>query len=195
MMEQGSDSWHDWRSEGLGASDAAVVMGVSPFMDTDRLLLELTGQAQPQDTTFAMRRGLRLEPVARVAYERRFGLRMTPCCVQHDRHPWMRASLDGLSRRGDLVLEIKAPNEKAHAEALGGVVPAYYYPQCQHQLAVTECRYLHYWSMTEHSRFTEDEKYALVWVSPNPEYIAELIDAEGEFWRIVVEARKQLVGV
>jgi putative phage-type endonuclease len=136
-MEQGCPAWQAWRRGGIGSGDAGAVMGVSPWQTSRQLWEVLTGRALLPKPTYAMRRGLRLEPVARRLYERRTGRLMEPCCVLHERYDWLRASLDGLDLEGELVLEVKAPDATAHRLALSGEVPAHYRPQVQHQLLVT----------------------------------------------------------
>jgi putative phage-type endonuclease len=185
-LGQGGAAWEAWRRGGIGSSDAAAVMGVSPWQTPRQLWEVLTGRAPPPQTTFAMRRGLRLEPVARRLYECRTGRLMEPCCVLHDRHDWLRASLDGLDLAGGVVLEIKAPDADTHRLALAGEVPAHYRPQVQHQLLVSGARLLHYASYSENRAFGPQERLALVEVAPDPGYQARLLYAEWCFWGRVV---------
>jgi putative phage-type endonuclease len=185
-MQQGSATWRAWRRGGLGSSDAAAVMGVSPWQSPRQLWEVLTGRALPGETTFAMRRGLRLEPVARRLYERRTGRPMEPCCVLHQHHDWLRASLDGLDLAGRLVLEIKALDAPAHRLALAGEVPGHCWPQVQHQLLVTGAALLHYASYSENRAFGPQEQLAVVEVRPDPAYQARLQYAEWCFWGRVV---------
>lgn len=188
-LEQGSAAWLGWRAGGIGASDAAVVLGLSPFKTAERLFQELTGQVEPELGNYAMRRGQRLEPVAREEYERRHGIPMPPCCGEHEAMPWVRASFDGLSVMGDLVLEIKWPNWQAHEEALGGRVPEYYWPQVQHQLLVSGAERLHYLSGSQHSKFERADRMAIVEVYPDREFLQFLSEELTTFWAQVQKAR------
>ena len=43
------DNWLKERSKGIGGSDAAAILGVSPYKTNERLWLEKTGQEQPED--------------------------------------------------------------------------------------------------------------------------------------------------
>lgn len=181
-LEQGSREWLQWRKGGIGGSDAAAVLGLSPFKSRQQLLLELTGQVQAEEANYAMRRGTRLEPVARREYEERIGRTMPAICGQHDELEWMRASFDGLSLCGEVILEIKWPNVDAHQAALSGTVPEYYLCQVQHQLYVSGASVCHYWSCSENKRFRQDELFALVEVRPDAEYIGRLLIEEMSFW-------------
>ena len=185
-LEQGGARWRAWRRGGVGCGDAPAVMGVSPWTTARRLWEVLTGRAPEPETTFAMRRGLRLEPVARRLYEERTGRLMEPCCVLHDRHDWLRASLDGLDLDGSVVLEVKAPHAGDHRLALAGRVPGHCWPQVQHQLAATGCPLLHYASYSENRAFAAHERLAVVEVRPDPAYRDRLLYAEWCFWGCVV---------
>ena len=39
-MKSDVDSWKEWRREGIGASDAPVIMGVSPYRKIGSLMRE-----------------------------------------------------------------------------------------------------------------------------------------------------------
>lgn len=181
-LQQGSSCWRAWCQDGIGSSDAAAIMGVSPWQTARQLWEVLTQRAMPAKPTFAMRRGLRLEPLARRLYEMRTGCLMEPCCAQHDQHDWLRASLDGLDLTGTLVLEIKVPNADVHRLSVAGHVPDYYWPQVQHHLAVTGAARLHYVSYSENRLFGPDERLAVVEVLPDAAYQARLLHTEWSFW-------------
>jgi len=174
-FEQNTAAWLSWRREGIGASDAPVVMGLSPWQKDSELLLLKTGQKTERPANDAMQRGKRLEPVARQAYVDHSGIDVAPVCVQSREHAWMRASLDGLSLDGSHVVEIKCPGEKDHRLAASGCVPEKYYPQLQHILAVTGLSEIYYWSF----RF---DNTVLLKVDRNESFIAALIEKEVAFW-------------
>jgi putative phage-type endonuclease len=156
-------------------------MDENPFCCRDELIEQKKGRRVVKENA-RMARGKRLEPLARLKYQQITGIRVRPVCVVHDELPWLRASLDGLSEDGQIVLEIKCPNDKAHFTALRGNVPAYYFAQTQHQLAVTGCPVLHYWSYTDSDDFAPEEQVALVKVLPNREYIERLVARERLLW-------------
>jgi putative phage-type endonuclease len=174
-FEQSTAEWLSWRRGGIGASDAPVVMGLSPWQKEGELLLLKTGQKAERLANDAMQRGKRLEPVARLAYVNQTGIVVEPMCVQSNEHAWMRASLDGLSADGQHVVEIKCPGEKDHSLAAAGNVPGKYYPQLQHILAVTGLAEIFYWSF----RFGHT---VLLKVDRDESFIAELIEKEVAFW-------------
>ena len=131
-LQQNTPDWHRWRQQGLGASDAPVIMGDAAFKTTRMLWSIKTGRMQEEPPGPAARRGRELERLARQAYEQELGIQMEPLCLVHDELEWMRASLDGLSFDGSTVLEIKCPmNVRDQSAARAGSVPPHYYAQLQ----------------------------------------------------------------
>ena len=175
-FDQSTDEWLSWRRGGIGASDAPVVMGLSPWQKDGDLLRIKTGQHGR--AAGQRRHAARQEAgtLARLAYVKHTGIDVAPVCVQSRQHSWMRASLDGLSADGRHVLEIKCPGEKDHRlAASGSVPPEKYYPQLQHILAVTGLGEISYWSF----RF---DSTALLKVARDEAFIAGLLEKEVAFW-------------
>lgn len=180
-MEQKTNSWHDWRKAGLGASDAPIVMGVSPWKTPYQLWELKTGRAQNDGGNWATNRGNELEPLARAECEVETGLDFPAVLAEHPQLPFMRASLDGWNAETRTVLEIKCPGVADHEKALAGEVPEKYRPQIQHQLFVTGAAEAIYFSY--HPEHTT--RRALVRVKPDVDYIKALLDKMMKFWKCV----------
>ena len=180
-LQQNTAEWHRWRQQGLGASDAPVIMGEAAFK-TPRMLWSIkTGRAHEDAPGPAARRGRELERLARRAYEQEVGIQMEPLCLVHDQLEWMRASLDGLSFDGSTVLEVKCPMSlRDRTAAQEGRVPPHYYPQLQHELEVSRAEEVHYWSF-------DGNAGTLIRVHPDREYLKRLVEAETAFWQRVRE--------
>jgi len=182
-LKQNTTEWHRWRLQGIGASDAPVVMGDAPFRTRRFLWSVKTGLARESAVGPAARRGRALEYAARIAYERHTGIQMEPLCLVHDGLEWMRASLDGLSFDGSIALEIKCPSGNRDQAALRERrIPAHYYAQVQHQLEVSGAEELHYWSF-------DGRGGILVKVHHDRGYVARLLKTETAFWLKVLEQR------
>lgn len=194
-IDQQTRDWHRWRGAGVGASDAAAILGRQKKGFTDRatLLLEKTGQAERKSSTFQMRRGNRLEAVARKRYCDHTGFNPKPKCAEHDQFAWIRASFDGVDIDRRICLEIKCPDFNDHEFALNGMVPLHYRPQLCHLALVTGYDVIHYWSFNDgRKRFPhKDQHCRLVAYKPTPADLAELLDAERRFWRDVCEIRRR----
>jgi putative phage-type endonuclease len=144
-LHQNTAEWHRWRIQGIGASDAPVIMGETPFKTPKMLWSLKTGRVREQAAGPAACRGQQLEGFARRAYERKTGIQMEPLCLVHQDLEWMRASLDGLSFDGSTLLEVKCPlSLRDCVSAQKGRVPSQYYAQLQHQLEVSGALQAHY---------------------------------------------------
>ena len=136
QLHQNTPDWHRWRLQGIGASDAPVIMGDGAFKTPRTLWSIKTGRMREDAAGLAARRGRELEGLARQVYEQQTGTQMEPLCLVHDELQWMRASLDGLSFDGAIVLEIKCPtSQRDRTAAQQGRVPTQYYAQLR-QFAV-----------------------------------------------------------
>ena len=176
-LEQGGSDWLEWRRQGVGSSDAPIIMGVSPWCGVLTLYKRKRGEAPEQAQNWAMNRGTRLEPEVRGMLEGTYGV-LEPATLTHPELPWMRASVDGISLDGRTVVEIKCPGEKDHLTACGLEIPEKYVPQVQHILAVTGCAKLIYASYY-------NGILATVTVPRDDAYIVRMIEAERLFWEAV----------
>jgi putative phage-type endonuclease len=182
-LQQNTPEWHRWRRQGIGASDAPVIMGETPFKSPRTLWSIKTGRMPENPAGPAARRGRELERYARRAYERRTGNQVEPLCLVHEKLEWMRASLDGLSFDGATLVEIKCPlSLRDRVSAQQGRVPSQYYAQLQHQLEVSAAERAHYWSF-------HGSNGILIEIRADREYAKRLIEAEAEFWQRVQDNR------
>lgn len=178
-IKQNTPEWHALRRTKIGASDAAVIMGVSPWKNTLQLYWEKKGAKSNNYTSPAMQRGLDLEPHARNKFENMFDVMMFPQVVQHHKYDWMIASLDGLSFDKDTFVEIKCPNRHDHSLAELEIIPEHYIPQLQHQLACTNLEFGYYFSF-------DGLKGIPIKVYRDEEYIKKLIEKELQFYELLM---------
>ena len=146
-MEQNSDTWYQWRREGIGASDAPVIMGKSKYQTREDLFLEKTGQAEPKPVnSFITELGHRFEPRARAYVNLMLDMEYQPQVVEMEAYKWLRASLDGWDDPD--VLEIKYVGlEKITKARDEDEIPEDHWIQVQHQMMVTgaiKCLYCCY---------------------------------------------------
>ena len=106
-LTQGTPEWLDMRRKHIMASDAPIIMRVSPWKTCFSLWEEKLGLRASPQTNSAMERGNRLEPIALQAYNDYTGNCCEPQVVFHQEKKWMGASLDGIALDGSLILEIK----------------------------------------------------------------------------------------
>lgn len=177
-MIQGSSEWIQMRRNYIGASDAPVIMGVSPYKTKRQLWEEKLGLLNDNADNPGIRYGRAMEEPARQAYERHTGILVAPAVVFHKERSYMMASLDGLSLDKSIAVEIKNVNTEDHRMAKDGKVPEKYYPQVQHQLAVLDIDVLHYFSY-------RNGDFALIEVLKDNEYLEQLYSSEASFWSLV----------
>jgi putative phage-type endonuclease len=180
-LEQGTPEWLAWRSQGIGGSDAPVIMGCSPYGTVQSLWEEKLGLRQRPPTNPGQLRGHELEPHARAALEEHLGISLEPACGQHDTLDFLRASFDGLSFDGSIVAEAKAPNVLDHTTALAGKIPSKYWPQAMHLLSIADSAEKGYYVS-----YRPGEPAAILAFFRDADYIARLQAAEVRFWEAIV---------
>lgn len=133
------EDWLKHRVEGIGASEAGAILGVSPWKTPLQVFLEKSGQVPSQKASPRMKWGLKLERLIAEDYAEESGLPLAkPKRVCYlERSPWMLASLDYWVPQ-DRVVEIKTVSpfgKDGFGEDESDQVPEHYALQCQQQMA------------------------------------------------------------
>ena len=182
MLTQGSPEWLEMRRSYIGASDAPIIMLQSPWTTPYQLWQQKLGLTEGPKMTAAMQRGKDLEEPARQQFEAMTGLIMNPNVVFHKEHPFMMASLDGMTFDGKHIVEIKCVNRKDHETAVMGGVPVKYQAQVQHQLACCpSADFAYYFSYDAQN----PDKSAIVEVPRDDKFIEKMIQEHTKFWECV----------
>lgn len=179
-LEQGTPEWLEFRRARIGASDAPIIMGASPWSTPYKLWRRKLGIDPEIEQTSRMTRGIFLENEARIHFALISGIEVYPKVSISKDKPWMIASLDGLSYDGKTAVEIKCPGQADHDLASHGIVPCKYVPQLQHQMAVAELDYMFYFSF-------DGTKGKEIKVYRNEPYIYEMISKEQEFYNNMID--------
>jgi putative phage-type endonuclease len=175
-LKQGSQEWIEWRHNGIGASDAPVIMGKNPWKNVRDLLSKKLGPPIDDGADSKMNRGTQLEPQARNNYNQRYSSDVRPVCIQSKTFNWLKASIDGLSLDNKKIVEIKCGDSIYRKIKYNRTVPEYYHGQLQHILAITglpEIDFFCYWP---------GNPDLLITIPRNDTYIERLINAETLFW-------------
>lgn len=182
-IAQGSDDWLAMRRQGIGASEASIVLGIDPYRDRQDLLDDKLGRGKPFKTNPAMQLGTKFEGVARALSFFDLDIEFTPAVIHHPTLEWMFASLDGQCLLTKTICEIKYMGKKNFDMVGSSKGPLkHHFPQMQHQLAVTgydRCVYIPY-TLTENKQ--EIDKIAYINIDRDDSYIDRLIQLEKEFW-------------
>ena len=111
-VNQKSEEWLHWRSEGITATDISVILGLSPYKTPWQLWAEKIGRINTPDISNNpnVKRGIKLEDEARQLAEKRYGEVLLPVCGEYWDWTVLRASFDGLDSNHKSH-EFKAPSE------------------------------------------------------------------------------------
>lgn len=175
---QGTESWHDWRNKGLGASEAPIVMGESPYQTPFQLWETKTKRKPPQATNFAMTRGNNLEKKARASFELTHDIEMEPMLAEYAPWPIARASFDGFNKKLNAGLEIKCCGKKNFEMVKNGQVPLDYRAQIQQQILVSGAEKVFLYAFDGEAGVTLE-------VVPDVEYCKKLLEELKKFWDCV----------
>lgn len=124
------------RNKGIGASEAPVVVGLSPWKTPLQLWRDKRGLSDKGRATIAQRAGLALESIVIEELEEKIGRQVTQRQVQFfdTTHNWRWATVDGIA--GDHLVEAKTSSSKdGWGEEGTDQIPPYYAVQVQHALA------------------------------------------------------------
>lgn len=177
----GQAIWLEERRKGVGGSDVAAIVGLSPWKTAFDVWEEKLGLRESSIMTPAMRYGTLMEPVIRQWYSDETGrsVRLPIKILQHGKYPFMLANLDGVTDDGR-VIEIKtAHSSQDWGEPGSDEIPDYYRTQVEHYLCVTG---LEVADVVVSFGGTMPVIYT---VEADKELHEELIEREAEFWELV----------
>lgn len=134
----GRAAWLERRRKGIGASDIAGILGISPWASPYSVWAEKIGHSAPGSER--MRWGLLLENVILDEAARRLGVEITGRQIEarHREAPWALATLDAVYATepgGDEAGVLEAKNSGG---SRWNRVPVYYEAQVQYQLEVRD---------------------------------------------------------
>lgn len=140
------EDWLEYRKKGIGGSDVAAIMGISPFATIRDLFYNKTGvqpviQEEEESNWVAKEVGHRLEDLVAEIFSKKTGLEVFPVRVmfRHPLYPFMLADVDFFVRMPDgkfSILECKTCNYNAKDKWADEGIPAHYVLQVRHYLSV-----------------------------------------------------------
>ncbi len=191
------EEWLSYRRQGLGGSDAAAVLGISPFRTARDLYYDKRGLPieDNEDNWVALEVGNLLEDLVARIFAQKTGLNIyrRKCMFQHPEHPWMLADLDFLVEMPDgstAILECKTTNYNARGKwEYDGkpIVPVYYEAQGRHYMAVMNLNRVYFCCLYGNN---EDE-VIIRHIDRDMDYESELIFLEEDFWLNNVQAQAE----
>lgn len=190
------EAWREFRATGLGGSDIAAIMGISPYRTALDVWLEKTGRQAPQDISNV--EAVYWGTVNEAAVADRWARDHPECVVRRlnatlvgRSADWKRANLDRLVVEGGRpsVLEIKTASA-FKAEEWDGGVPPYYLTQVTWYLAITG------WDMAHVAVLIGGNDYREFDVPRDEEDVRAVTEAATDFWDnyVVKGVMPQVVG-
>ena len=176
------EEWLANRLKGIGGSDAGAVIGVNPYKSRYALWCEKTGRVSNDSDNEAMRLGRDLEQYVVERFCEKTGLKAKKSgySFQHPDYPFMLANVDRLIVGEKAGLECKTTSALSRTKYDKGDIPASYYVQCMHYMAVTG---LKKWYLAV---LVLGKDFHIFEINRDEEEIQALIEAEADFWDSVV---------
>ena len=142
------ETWLEYRRQGIGGSDAAAVLGVSPYKTARDVYFEKQGRKPDvEDETgwVAKEVGKRLEDLVAAIFAKKTGFRVwqEKVMYQHPLFPFMLADIDYFFEAPDGtrgIVECKTGNIHTKDKWDDDSVPYHYEVQCRHYMAVKNVR-------------------------------------------------------
>lgn len=184
----GNEEWLSYRRRGIGGSDAAAILGISPWRTARDLYYDKLSvvKADMDENWVALEMGHLLENLVARIFAKKTGLRIFQRKVmfQHPLYPWMLADLDYLVELPDgsnAILEIKTTNYNARENWWYNgeeIVPVYYESQGRHYMSVMNLDRVYFCCLYGNN---EDE-VIIRHLDRDYAYESELIALEDTFW-------------
>lgn len=169
------------RRHGIGGSDVAAILGLSPFKSPLDVYLEKVGEADSTEENERMYWGSRLESLVADEYSLRHDrkVRRRHQAVVHKKYTWMRANVDRIVINLDRLLECKTTSER-NADLWGepgtDQIPELYMAQVQHYIIVAQH------AAIDVAVLIGGQEYRDYTVEADPEIRDMLLEEENRFW-------------
>lgn len=180
------ERWLAERRNGIGASEAGAVLGLSPYRSPLDVYLEKVGEVPAGPDSEAMYWGRELEGAVLRRYQRDNPgreLQTVQRTYRSDAYPWMTATPDAVG--ADRLVEVKTAGMRSAAdwgEPGTDAVPVQYLVQVTHQMICTGHQ------LADLAVLIGGQDYRVYAVPLDAELAAAIIARERDFWE-AVEAR------
>lgn len=191
-MEHGE--WLEVRKSGIGGSDVAAILGLSPWKSPLDVYLDKVGKSAPQEETDAMYWGTRLEDLVAKKYceVKDREVRKVNSILRSEKYPCLIGNIDRAvcHEKGKLpvvkgefrtpkILECKTARTKNEDWGQGGTdqIPDYYLTQVLHYLGLTGCE-----SCDVAVLFMDSRKFDVYTVKADQEIIQRMFERLADWW-------------
>lgn len=187
------------RKQGIGGSDIAAIIGLSPWKTPRDIYMDKKGLAEPEPETDAMYWGTTLEDIVAKEYSKRTGRKIERCNVlfRHPEHPFIIGNIDRVCYDEDgkrpvvngrlitrRILECKTASQYAAGdwgEPGTDQIPEYYKAQVQWYMGITGAE------VCDVAVLIGNRDFRIYTVYRDDEVIQYLFTEGVKFWREYVE--------
>lgn len=175
------EEWLKLRSQYIGGSDAAAVVGLNAYASPYSLWAEKTGKVPGFAGNLATEVGTYMEEFVAQKFAQETGKKVRKCNQSffNSDYPFAIANIDREIVGEDSGLEIKTTDSLNMNKFKGGEYPANYYAQMVHYLAVTGKRR---WYLAV---LIGNKEFKWFTLERDEAEIAALMTAENDFWELV----------
>lgn len=188
------EEWLDYRRLGIGGSDVAAIMGISPFATIKDLYYDKIGVKpmidEGESNWVAKEVGHRLEDLVAMIFSKKTGLEVFPVrkMFRHPFYPFMLADVDYFIRFPDGsigILECKTCNYNAKDKWADDGIPENYVLQVRHYMAVMNIKKAYIACLYGNN----ENEFVYRFLERDEMEEQELIDQEEYFWHEYVEKK------
>lgn len=175
------EEWLALRSQYIGGSDSAAVVGLNPFSSQYSLWAEKTGKVPAFEGNLATEVGTYLEEFVAQKFAQETGKKVRNCnqSFLNSEYPWAIANIDREIVGEDAGLEIKTTDSLSVKKFKNGEYPSNYYAQMVHYLAVTGKQR---WYLAV---LIGNKEFKWFTLERDEAEIEALMKAEADFWELV----------
>lgn len=177
------ENFHTVRRTGLGGSDMAAVLGLSPFKTALDVYLEKRGEVENWEGNSLTRAGQVMENVIAAMYAERMGVKLRRCNLTL-RHPKADFLLGHIDR--DIVGQRKGVEIKNVSPRIGyrwgkdgepGAIAEYYLPQVHHYMLVLD------YPVFDVAAYFGGDDLRVYPIERDREWDDIIMDGASDFWR------------
>lgn len=175
------EEWLKLRSQYIGGSDAAAVVGLNAYASPYSLWAEKTGKVPGFAGNLATEVGSFLEEFIAQKFAQETGKKVRKCnqSFLNSQYPFAIANIDREIIGEDAGLEIKSTDTLNLKKFKNGEFPSNYYVQCVHYLAVTGKQR---WYLAV---LIGNKEFKWFVIERDEAEIAALMTTESDFWELV----------
>lgn len=188
------EEWLEYRKKGIGGSDVAAIMGVSPFATIKDLynnkISVLPVLEEEESNWVAKEVGHRLEDLVAQIFSKKTGLEVFPIrkMFRHPLYPFMLADVDYFIRFPDGtygILECKTCNYNAQSKWENDSIPINYIYQVRHYMSVMNLNKAYVACLYGNN----ESEFVIRYLERDLMEEEEIIEQESCFWHDYVEKK------